>query len=942
MNLLYPELLLLMVPLGFLLWKTTPWRSMRFLWRAAVALLLLLAAAGPHSGGSVEGRDLVLVVDRSRSMPGGVNATVEELVRLAADGAKAGDRISLLTFAADTGLEQVPADAFHFEGFTRNLDLDGSNMSAALEQALAMIPEERPGSILLYSDGEFHGEHPDGIARRAAARGVRIDVRSLARPTRNDVAMERMDLPPRVEEGEPFQFSAWVRAGQATEIQYTLFRGETVISRGTREVRSGLNRLLFRDIGRETGLATYRLQVELQEDPVLANNQGIGVMRVEGNRPLLLINREGSVGRLADALRSAGLDTRVVAARDIPKGRPEWLDSFRGIILEDLPAQELGSLLPDIARQVEDLGTGLMVTGGRSSFGVGGYYRSALDPLLPVTMEIRVEHRKAGLGLAVVLDRSGSMSAGVMGGGTKMDLANAGTMEAIRLLSPVDQVAVIAVDSEPHVIVPMSPVTDPEDFARRVSGIRSMGGGIYTYTGLAAAADELTATTLNNRHIVLFADANDAEEPGRYIELLDKLTTSYNTTVSVVALGKETDADAAFLRDVAKRGGGEIYFSEDPQELPRLFAQDTLLAARSSFIEEGSGSEITLGMLALADLAPGPWANFPGYNLCYLRPGASMGARTTDSYASPIMATMQAGLGRTAAFTGQVSGKFQVSAADWPTVAESLVTMARWISAQAPPQRYYSTVHREGREAVVTIDIDPDAASTAAGGLATHAGDSLTARMVGPGGRVADLPLTRVGPNRLEARVPIGMEGIYRFAAATEEGELLTMDPLAIPYSPEYEPRMEADSGERILGRVARLSGGRMNPAAADLYRGERSGKSWKSMASWFVLAGLMLFLMEIAWRRLWEGQVRRRAKVVAATPVMDRTGAGSAAAMPEAGKVSEPAANKKEKRKRKPKASKKDKSAAKPEPKEPQAPQKDLGDALSGAKRKARRRTDK
>lgn len=364
------------------------------------------------------------------------------------------------------------------------------------------------------------------------------------------------------------------------------------------------------------------------------------------------------------------------------------------------------------------------------------------------------------------------------------------------------------------------------------------------------------------------------------------------------------------------------------------------MAARSSFIEEPAGSEITLGMMALADLAPGPWAQLPGYNLCYLRTGAALGARTTDSYASPVMATMQAGLGRTAAFTGQVSGKFQVSATDWPTVAESLVTMARWISAQAPPQRYYTTVHREGREAIVTIDIDPDAESGVAGATSsTSAGDSLTARMVGPDGRAADLPLTRVGPNRLEARVPIGMEGIYRFAAATEDGELLTMDPLAIPYSPEFEPRMESDSGERVLGRVARLSDGRMNPAAADLYRGERSGRAWKSMAHWFVLLGLLLFLVEIAWRRLWEGHVRQRVQVAAAAAdAVQEDSTVTAAAIPKMTKRSKAAKAQPKPRTKSGQASQK--GAAVKEA--PSAPKKDLGDALSGAKRKAKRRTDK
>lgn len=922
MNLLYPELLLLAIPLGFLLWKTSPWPSLRMFWRFAISLCILVAIAGPHSGGVVSGRDLVLVIDRSRSMPGGGIATVEELVRISAASAEVGDRISLLTFASDTGLEQAPSANIEFDGFTRSLDLDGSNLTAALEQALAMIPKNRPGSILLYSDGEFHGSNPDSVSRRAAARGIRIDVRSVGRPTSLDVAVEGIELPEQVEVGEPFQFSAWVRSGQATSLDYTLYRGSEVIGRGKHDVRIGLNRLIFRDMGRKTGIEEYRLKVELDNDPILANNQGTGVMRVAGNRPLLLINSTGTVGRLANALRSAGLDTQVFSPEQLPMDRPEWLEGFRGIILEDLSASSLGPLLPAIASQVSNLGTGLLITGGRSSFGVGGYYRSALDLLLPVSMEVRVEHRKMGLSLVVVLDRSGSMAATVGGGMTKMDLANIGTMEAIRLLSPMDEIAVIAVDTNPHVVVPRSPVDDPGAFTSRVNGIQSMGGGIFTYTGLVAAANELRNTARQNRHIVLFADADDAEEPGRYQELLAGLKDDFNTTVSVVALGTAGNSDAAFLQDVALRGGGEIYFTENPNEIPRLFAQDTLLSARSSFIEEPSPTAVTTGMLAIADMRPGAWQTLPGYNLCYLRPGASLGIRTTDSYASPVIATMQAGLGRTAAFTGQVSGNFQVSDANWPEVANSLVTLARWISAQAPPQIYFTNVRREGREAVISIDIDR---TTEVGGNGAGSG-ILKARMVAPDGTASDLPLVPVSADRLEARVPIGLEGVYRFAAATEDGKVLELSPLAVSYSPEFEPRFERDSGDRVLGRIARLSSGRMNPAGKDLFRGDRSGRAWKPLAMWFVLAGLLLLLCEIAWRRFLEGSVRLQTK------------RSSVKAM---GKAKSDAGTKQNKTKSA--SVKTTHSRLKSEPISTAAPKKevDLGDALNQAKQKAKRRTD-
>lgn len=926
MSLLYPELLLLGLPLGWLLWRSTTHRSLRFFLRLAIGLSLLIALASPHGGGSVQGRDLVLVIDRSRSMPAGTATRTSELVDLAREGMKTGDRLAVVTFGSQAVIEQGPQTDPVFEGFQLEVDPDGSHLSAALDRALTLIPENRPGAILLYSDGEFQGELPESVARRAAARGVRIDVRTTPQESEADVLVERLDLPSEVGVGEPFQFQAWVRTEEAGPARYTLFRGEEIIAQGDVQLQRGLQPLRFRDRGQEVGMARYRLRIEVDGDPILENNAALGVTRVAGARPILVINSTGQAGRLVNAMRASGLNVEVRAAEEIAGQPAVWLENFRGFVLENVTASKLGKLLPAIASQVEDLGAGLLITGGRASFGVGGYYRSSIDALLPVTMELRVEQRKMGLAIAFVLDRSGSMGAAA-GGGTKMDLANAGTMEAIRLLSPIDEATVIAVDSAPTTVLPLTQVDDPQDFAGRVSGIRAGGGGIFTYTGLLAAARGLEGSARANRHIVLFADADDAEEPGEYQALLADLTENRGTTVSVVALGTDQGRDALFLQDVAARGGGQIYFSEDAAELPRLFAQDTMLAARSSFVDVATSSRIEPGLLAIAALPPGPWLTVPGYNLCYLRPGASLGIVSEDEYAAPLVATMQAGLGRTAAFTAQVDGSWGVPEAEWAEAANVLVTLGRWISGQAPPAQYYSSVRREGREAVISIEVDPELGEA----------QPLTTRMVDPTGRSSPVELVPVGENRFEARVPLRSDGVYRFAAATPDGEVVPIDPIALPYSPEFAARSERDAGERVLGTIARLSGGRLNVPAPEFWRGERGGRATRSWTHWFVLAAMLLLLAEIAWRRLFEGSVRLPA--LPRLPRLRRAATADAGAVDEQPAVADQAQDQptpQTKKPAQPAPSKVEAPAKKPTP--PQAEGSGVDAALKNLKKKRRR----
>ena len=71
------------------------------------------------------------------------------------------------------------------------------------------------------------------------------------------------------------------------------------------------------------------------------------------------------------------------------------------------------------------------------------------------------------------------------------NLANLGTAACINLLSPQDKVAVIAVDSSPHLIQGMRNVDDRDEIISRVLRIQSMGGGIFVYEALVAAGNEL-------------------------------------------------------------------------------------------------------------------------------------------------------------------------------------------------------------------------------------------------------------------------------------------------------------------------------------------------------------------------------------------------------------------------------------------------------------------
>src|SRR5262245_31045227 len=612
-------------------------RALRFL----SASLLLLALGGlaldlPSRDGTV-----IVVCDRSASMPGDADASEKEAIGLIVRRMGPEDLLGVVSFGRQTVTDRPPQQG-KFGGFDHDVGRDASHLADALQRALELIPRDAPGRILILSDGRWTGRDPFGVASWAAARDVAIDYRALERPRTGDLAVDRIDAPATVAPGESFLVTAWVQAPTAQEVTYELRSGDRVVASGKQAMGAGLNRLTFRDRAAAPGNLSYELKIEGGEnDPVPGNNRARLLVGVSGPRPLLHVAASKDSG-LAKLLTAGGLRLDVKTPAECRWGLDD-LARYSAVLLENVPAEKVGTAgMENLNAWVRQTGTGLMMTGGRSSYGPGGYYKSPIDPLLPVSMELRNEHRKLSLAIVVALDRSGSMALPVAGGQVKMDLANAGTAQVLDMLSPIDELGVLAVDELAHVITDIGPVPqDKGGLRRQILGIQSMGGGIFVYEALSKASAMLLRAKAGTKHIILFSDAADSEEPGRYQELLEKLRGA-GITVSVIGLGKRTDRDGALLEDIAKLGRGRCFFTDRAEDLPRLFAQDTLVVARNTFIDEPTPIRATAGLVELTGRDLAVAKSVGGYNLAYLKPEARLATVTLDEYRAPLVSSWRA------------------------------------------------------------------------------------------------------------------------------------------------------------------------------------------------------------------------------------------------------------------------------------------------------------
>ncbi|MCY2932223.1 MAG: VWA domain-containing protein [Planctomycetota bacterium] len=844
-----PAWLLLALPLGLSMWMwPMPSRLLAAL-RGAVLTMIVLALAGLSVKAPARGGTVVVVADRSLSMPARAAEEQKEIIDTLWRRMAGGDRLAVVCFGAAAAVDHPP-QAGRFDAFSADVSPEGSNLAEGIETALSLILPQEPGRVVVVSDGQWTHADPATASGHAAARGVAVDYRCMERPRADDVAVAALDCPPALAPGESFMLTGTVASPVSQEVAYELTGGQTVLATGKAQVRAGLTPLVFRDTAAEPGVASYRLKVTgPAADPVPENNAAKAMAQVRGPKPILHVAPEGNVA-LARLLAAGKLPVQPRLAAQCRWGL-EDLAGFSGVILEDTPAGEIGpDGMANLAAWVSKGGGGLMFTGGRNSYGPGGYFRSPLEPVMPVSMELRREHRKLSLAIVVALDRSGSMSMSAGGGRIKMDLANLGAMQVADLLTGMDQFGCIAVDSSPHEIVSLREMDEAARAKAKstIGTIGSEGGGIFIYEALQAAGKMIAPAVAGTKHIILFADAGDSEQPGDYRTLLAAMKKA-GITVSVIGMGTKTDCDAALLEDIAKRGGGRCFFSDKVSDLPRLFAQDTFVVARSSFLEQKTAVRTTG---SLATLTARPFPDMPaigGYNLCYIRPGASLAALSQDEYKAPIVAAWQAGVGRALCYTGQADGPFTGPLAAWPDAGEFFTSLARWTAGKEGTLPGDMMVTQDVREGVcrVVLHLDPERPVPA--GVGTAVLDCLVGQPGSPP-EARQAALRWVAPDRIEATLPLagGQTALSRLSVPGA-GEV-SLPPVCLPYSPEYSPAARRDGGAE-LRHIARATGGSERLSVAGLWDDMPRASRPLAMAPWLAIAAIVVLLAEVLERRM-------------------------------------------------------------------------------------------
>lgn len=848
----HPRLLLLIVPALALLgalhwWSSHPMpvarRHALFGVRALLVVLVLFALAGPAFDRRSTKETVIFVLDHSASEGArGVQAATAAANRLS-QALPAGTQVGFVSTAEKAAVLRLPTGARTVPELTPDILTGGgaeTDLAAGVALARGLFPPGAASRVVLLTDGYETRGDLEAAAREAALAGVRLDAVPIAGEPRPDVrAVALTPSKARLHEGAALELRAVVESSLAGEGLARLFENGIEVESRRLTVASGQTQtLVFRRTPEQRNLYNYRVRLEgFAGDRVPANNEALALVEVRG-RPLLLYieGEEGEAHYLTEAMAREGVRLQVRSPQALPEALTE-LNGFDGVILSDVAAHRLSERAMVLLRDyVEKLGGGLVMIGGMNSFGVGGYYRTPIEEMLPVKIRAPDGEERQSVALGMVIDRSGSMS------GDKIELCKSAATATIELIGKQDYVTVVAFDSEARVVVPITKRGDNAGIASQIATINA-GGGTNIYPGMTGARDALASVKAKVKHMIVLTDGQSA---GSGYEALSAQYKAEGITVSTVGVGN--DADMQLLQAMAAAGGGQCYTNVDPAAVTRIFTQDAMKHMGRLVREEQFAARAVErhAMLKGWDAAHSP--QLLGY-VKTTRKATAQVPLVTDLN-DPLLAHWRFGLGRVTAFTSDCKSRWAALwITGWPGYSQFWSQVLRETARDAESGEMDLRFEVAGDHARVIVDAMEDAAHFRNNAKVEAELSFLPAGSVGS----ALKPLTRQtleqeASGRYAGQFDLREPGLY-LVRATAGGQMVSGGFVRNPSGESATGRVQED----FLKRICALAGGQLLAAdAAQLPPGQQARVEMVDVAP--ILLGLMLvlFLADIALRR-WD-----------------------------------------------------------------------------------------
>ncbi|MCY4060155.1 MAG: VWA domain-containing protein [Gammaproteobacteria bacterium] len=784
-------LLFLAVPLVWFL-PSRP-RVMHGVIRTVVLALAILALMQPVLVRSAAEQHHAIVLDQSASLlpterDGGVAVAGDLLDRLGT-----GQSATVVQIG---GGEQVSFDAdIHWmrsgsgdsSATDESLLGDGASplgdgaspIGDALELAAQSIPAGLSGSIMLITDGRSTDRHWGRSFGQIQDRGIPVHTVQL-RPHDDPFLVNPQSTTARP--GESVRVTMDV-VGVGSGFEVVVADADNVLGRAGPFDCESRCPVAIEFEAAQTGFIDVTAELRAPDDVDPANNRLDGVVAIQDPLRVLYVGERqlGAVDQLGSLL---GIGFDLTGSTPDSLGRDFPYADYDVVMLDDAPAR----LLADESQRrlttaVQDEGVGLLASGGGAAFADGGYHGTPVADVLPVEITGEEEKIDPSVGLAIIIDTSGSM------GGTRIELAKQVARIAVRRLQPHDRIGIVEFYGAKHWAVPMQPASNKIEIDRAIGRMKAIGGTIL-YPAIQEAYYGLKNVNTRYKHILLITDAG--VEDSNYERMVRRISKD-NINVSTILVGQ--GGHNLIMSDIANWGQGRFYSVGDQFSLVELILKQPSTRKPPRY-KRGFFEVTALG-------GQGWWGGTDplvpellGYSEVEARDGAET---LLSAGQDPILASWHYGLGRVSALMTEPVGEGTGRWRDWPDYGSFLGRLLARTAADNPPfrlslKRRRHLVELTAERTSHNTDLVPNAE------LVDAQGSSLP----------FPVPFKENAPGLFEATIVLPTEEAARVEVATGNGRPnQPVQRIALPPASDIAKETQVDPVKALdLGRLAERTGG--------------------------------------------------------------------------------------------------------------------------------------
>ena len=667
------------------------------------------------------------------------------------------------------------------------------------------------GSILLISDGYSNSGRPlaDSLALARASNATTFALSLI--PEKDDSSVEISGTNTGVLAGD-YPFRVIVRSAKGYNGSLSVFADEQLIYSDSISSNASASIKISHSF-LTTGNHILRASIDPDGQPVNDNYQK--AVYVVPKPEVLLVTNVSSP--LAVSLKDL---YRLTVSSDLPQS----LDGYKAVVLDDVPYRSHLDRLGEYVRE----GGGMVVVGGENSYDLGGYSNSGLERFLPVRSVPSVF--EGGKTMAIVLDISFSLlTARTRDGTTLLDYEKALAVELLKSPDLQDyKVGLVVFGTRAYNVLDPVPLSRSRQIiSERIMALGPAGTeNSHLDRGLELAWDMLNVSGGQGELLVL-SDGNLYNYP-EVMERSSQLLRQMNVDTRLIQVQAFPGMTGKFYDLAAQTGSNFTQFvypdslttSLEGAGLEETTSPEQMAAYAATTVSKNH--YITAGL----DLS----ANVTGFNDVTPKPGAERLVALADG--KPILTVWRYGLGRVAALTadnGNIWAGSLYSRESSPVISSTL----NWAIGDPRPEkgRVEADDGWQGTPLSVTINSD--------------------ARPV-----IAGAEVEKVGDNRYTATFTPNSSGIYYIGSYG----LAVNYPLEfrdVGYNPELSNLIMAAGGKLFSEEEAKRS---LLAEARAVSR--RTVQERVSRRDALLIAGLLIFLSEILYRKVSEIKRRGRSKI--------------------------------------------------------------------------------